>query len=81
MHELGWDSWVRTIRPEEVPVIRDALCAIDESRVRAWAVDWRRPHGADGDDDLRYVLDYLRQAQEFVESLARDGRGMVYLIG
>jgi len=27
------------------------------------------------------VLDYLARAQEFVESLAVDGRGMVYIIG
>ena len=37
MHGLGWDPWVRTILPEEVPVIRDDVCAIDEARVRAWA--------------------------------------------
>lgn len=81
MHGLGWDPWVRTILPEEVPSIRDDLRAIDESRVRAWARTWRSRHGADDEDELRYVLDYLRRAQEFIESLATDGRGMVYLIG
>lgn len=81
MHDMGWDPWVRTILPEEVPSIRDDLCAIDESRVRSWARTWRSRHGADEDDELRYVLDYLTRAQEFVEALATDGRGMVYLIG
>lgn len=81
MHGMGWDPWVRTILPEEVPAIRDHLCAIDESRVRTWAQTWRSRHGADDEDELRYVLDFLRRAQEFVESLAADGRGMVYLIG
>jgi hypothetical protein len=81
MHGLGWDPWVRTIRPEEVPAIRDDLCAIDEDRVRAWARTWRSPHGADDEAELRYVLDYLGRAQEFVASLAADDRGMVYLIG
>ena len=81
MHGLGWDPWVRTILPEEVPVIRDDLCAIDESRVRAWAESWRSPRVADDEDELRYILDFLQRAQEFVESLAADGRGMVYLIG
>jgi hypothetical protein len=81
VHDMGWDPWVRTILPEEVPSIRDGLCAIDESEVRSWAHTWRSRHGADDDDELRYVLDYLRQAQEFVESLAVDCRGMVYLIG
>lgn len=81
MHDMGWDPWVRTILPDEVPAIRDELCAIDESRVRDWAGTWRSQHGADDADELRYVLDYLKRAQEFVESLAADGRGMVYLIG
>lgn len=81
MHDMGWDSWVRTILPGEVPAIRDELCAIDESQVRRWAGTWRSRHGADGDDELRYVLDYLTRAQEFVDALARAGRGMVYLIG
>jgi len=81
MHGLGWDPWVRTILPEEVPAIRDDLSAFDEPRVRAWAATWRSRHGADDGEELKYVLDYLRRAQEFVESLAADGRGMVYLIG
>ncbi|CDK01257.1 conserved hypothetical protein [Microbacterium sp. C448] len=81
MHGMGWDPWVRTIVPEEVPAIRDDLCAIDETRVHAWARTWRSPHGADDDAELQYVLDYLRRAQEFLESLADEGRGMVYLIG
>ena len=54
----------------------DGLCAIDEAQARTWARTWRSRH-----DELRYVLDYLTWAQEFVESLATDGRGMVYLIG
>lgn len=78
---FGWDSWVRTILPDEVTSIRDDLCAIDESRVKAWARTWRSPHGAGDEDELRYVLDHLTRAQEFVRSLARDDRGMVYLIG
>ena len=81
MHDMGWDPWVRTILPEEVPAIRDDLCAIDEDQARTWARTWRSRHGVDDDDELRYVLDYLTWAQEFVEALATDGRGMVYLIG
>lgn len=81
MNGLGWDPWVRTILPAEVPAIRDDLCAIDERRVRAWARAWRSPQGADDESELRYVLDFLGRAQEFVELLATEGRGMVYLIG
>ena len=62
-------------------MIRDDLCAIDEFRVRTWAESWRSPRVADDEDELRYILDFLKRAQEFVESLAADGRGMVYLIG
>jgi hypothetical protein len=81
MHSLGWEPWVRTILPEEVPAIRDELCRFDELRVRQWAHGWRSRHGAPDDDELRYVLDHLGRAQNFVETLAADGRGMVYLIG
>lgn len=81
MHGWGWDPWVRTILPEEVPAIRDDLCAIDESRVQEWARTWRSRHGADDEAELLYVLDFLVRAQEFVESLAAHGRGLVYLIG
>jgi hypothetical protein len=81
MHGLGWDPWVRTILPEEVLVIRDDLCAIDESRVRAWARTWRSRHGADDESELRCVLDFLGQSQEFVQSHAAEGRGMLYLVG
>lgn len=67
--------------PEEIPAIRDDLCAFDEPRVRAWAVGWRSPFGADDGDEIRYVLDFLERAKEFVKALADDGRGMVYMIG
>ena len=81
MRGLGWDPWVRTIQPEEVPRIRDDLCAIHEVTVRQWARTWASPFGADDEDEVRYVLDFLERAQEFVSQLADDGRGMVYLIG
>lgn len=81
MHGLGWDPWVRTILPEEVPAIRDDLRTIDDSRVREWARTWRSLHGADDEAELQYVRDFLGRAREFIESLAAEGRGMVYLIG
>lgn len=81
MHGMGWDPWVRTILPAEVPAIRDDLCSLDAARLRAWATTWRSPHGAEADSELEYVLHFLERAQAFVDSLATDGRGMVYLIG
>lgn len=79
MHGLGWDPWVRTILPEEVPAISDDLCAIGDVQVRASARDWTGVR--DTEEELQYVLDYLRRAQEFVRTLSADGRGMVCLIG
>lgn len=81
MHDRGWEPWVRTILPEELPAIRDDLRTIDEDRVRQWAATWHSRHGASDDDELQYVSEFLGRAQDFVESLAADGRGMVYLIG
>lgn len=79
MHSMGWDPCVRTILPEDVPAIRDDLCGIGEPSVQAWL---RGAHTApEAEDEARHVLDYLRRAQEFGESLASEGRGMVYLIG
>ncbi|WP_353815705.1 hypothetical protein [Agromyces sp. SYSU T00266] len=77
-HSDGWDAWVRTILPQEVPAIRDDLdrLARAESERRV-AVE-----GAEADSDVDgYVLHYLRSARDFVTGLAVDGRGMVYMIG
>lgn len=81
MHDLGWHPWVRTILPDEIPSIRDELCAIDETAVRAWARAWRGAHGRDSEAEVRYVLQFLKSAQEYIGALASDDRGMVYLIG
>lgn len=81
LHARGWNPWIRAILPDDVPPIHDDLSSISEPRVRAWARTWASPHGANGEDELHYVLDHLHRAQEFVESLAADRRGMVYLIG
>ena len=44
-------------------------------------LDWHEHPRRNDEDQRRYVLDYLHSAQEFVEALAADERGMVYLIG
>jgi len=78
-HDLGWDPWVRTILPSEVPAICDDLCSIGENDVRASF----RPnaHSRDADGDLHYVFEFLARAQEFMVTLAADQRGLVYEIG
>jgi hypothetical protein len=62
-----------------VPAIRDDLCSIGKAEVEAWA--WSESRVRDVDDELRYLLEFLTRAQEFVGALAEDGRGMVYMIG
>lgn len=79
--EYGWEPWIRTILPDEVAGIRDDLRSIDDDRVLAWARTWRHPYEGDEDEELSYVRQFLDRAREFVERLARDGRGMVYMIG
>jgi hypothetical protein len=79
MRGWGWDPWVRVIVPSEVPSIRDDLNAIADAQVRAWARG--RSHLRDEQEELQYVLQFLSRAREFVDALASDGRGMVYLIG
>ncbi len=79
--EYGWEPWIRTILPTEVPAIHTDLARFDELRVRAWARGWNSPHGTDDHDELRYVLDHLEKAKRFLEALTADGRGMVYMIG
>jgi hypothetical protein len=77
---LGWQPWVRTLTPEEIPAIARDLASISDeevqARFRAMAARTRAP-----DDEADYAGEFLRRAQEFVEGLAADGRGMVYLIG
>ncbi len=70
-----WDPWVRVLTPPEIePIAQDlrdltsgeALRRLPEVRVR--------------DDDVAYALQFLDRAHRFVDGLARECRGMVYLI-
>ncbi|MFT4050965.1 MAG: DUF1877 family protein [Microbacterium sp.] len=78
-HGLGWDPFVRTILPAEIPGIRDDLDTLTSARVQDRLREWNRP--GDVDADIQYTLHYLDAARRFVTALAADGRGMVYLIG
>ncbi|UFU02300.1 YfbM family protein [Ruania suaedae] len=79
MHAEGWDPWIRTLSPEEIPAIARDLAGIDESQVSA-CVDRIAP-GLRRAGDLEYAREYLRRAQRFVTDLAAEHRGMVYQIG
>ncbi|TPW73100.1 DUF1877 domain-containing protein [Schumannella sp. 10F1B-5-1] len=75
MHEYGWESWVSVIAPDEVAPIQKDLVDLDE------AVRLEHSLIPESSEDDRYVADYLHRARVFVDRLAEDGRGLVYLIG
>jgi hypothetical protein len=72
----SWSPWVRALSPAEIRPIAEDLSTITSSAVRARL---RRDGGTD--DEADYVVQYLEAARRFVRGLARDGRGMAYLIG
>lgn len=78
---LGWEPWVRTLVPDDMPAIHSDLRTFDGDRVRLWMRTWRNPYDTDDDEECRYVMRHLQSAHRFVEGLVEDGRGMVYLIG
>ena len=67
MNGLGWDAWVRTLLPDEIPAISDDLNKLEIVEAL--------------DHESTYVEQYLRSAREFVSGLAARRSGMVYLIG
>ena len=71
MHNDGWDAWVRTLVPDEIPGIRDDLCAIRDDDVRAFVK--RGPASRSTHEELSYVLHHLHGAQEFVTALCPIG--------
>lgn len=71
---LGWHPWVRVLTPGEVAdVAEDLRAVVDE------AATVGLPAGVTEEGD--YVLHYLSRARTYVEGLASQGRGMVYMIG
>lgn len=72
----AWTPWVRALPPDEMPTIADDLIRITSASVRK---RFRLQSASARDAD--YVVQYLEAARTFVRGLARDGRGMAYLIG
>ncbi|KRE35779.1 hypothetical protein ASG73_13860 [Janibacter sp. Soil728] len=80
MTGAGWEPWVRTLVPAEIPAIaRDAASITDGDADRQLRGVLRRCD--EPESEVAYALSYLHRAQTFVDGLAADGRGMVYLIG
>lgn len=70
----SWDPWVRALAPTEIRLIAEDLDDLDAD---VGGDRLRGPMRTDCD----YVLHFLEQARRFTSGLARDGRGMAYLIG
>jgi len=72
----SWTPWVRALDPAEVRLVAPDLSGLAADVAR----DHRRRDGAT-QADADYVLQLLGRACTFVGGLAREGRGMAYLIG
>lgn len=78
--EWGWDAWVRALPPHEVVAIAHDLASIDDAEARARLREIGR-FRSDPEAEADYGMQFLLAARTFVEGLATDDRGMVYLIG
>lgn len=72
----GWEPWVRALAPAEVAVVADDLVLLTPLETRR-----RLRRRAVPEADVDYAEHYLGAARSFMAGLARDGRGMAYLIG
>lgn len=79
MHGFGWDAWVRTLRPSDIPEIAADVAALERTETI------RRGHAggaaAAPDSEAAYVMSHLSAARRFTALLAEENRGMVYMIG
>lgn len=77
----GWIPYERALSPAEVHAIAGDLATVGESDIRRLMplIAWRGAELEEG--EYEYIAQYLAAAQEFTQKLAREGRGLVYLIG
>lgn len=78
----GWIPFAQVLGPEEVRQVAEDLEQVDEegvlaARIRGFHVEVVN----DDPEELRYVMEYLNSAKEFLTALADDGLGLVYVIG
>ena len=77
----GWIPHERALSPEEVRAIADDLATVGESDIRRLMPLITGRDAGEDDGEYRYVAQYLAVAKGFTQKLAREGRGLVYLIG
>lgn len=77
---MGWDPWLRVLRPEEVPAIAEDLEGISESEAKS-LLRTRAYLGEEPEREIEYACLHFHRARTFMTHLRADGRGMVYMIG
>lgn len=75
----GWIPHVEVLPPAGVAEAARDLATVTPERLRA-AIR-HLPARANDADEFCYVSQYLDAAREFTTRLAKDGRGLIYLIG
>lgn len=78
----GWTPFVRTLDPDQVATIADDMVRVTEAEVVAWLESGASRMTAEAHaDERQYMMQLLRDAQTFTALLARERRGLVYMIG
>jgi hypothetical protein len=78
--DLGWIPYERALSPEQVREVAADLATVGESDIRGLLTELNRWNDSP-EHSFSYVAQYLAAAQNFTAQLARDGRGLVYMIG
>jgi hypothetical protein len=80
--DTGWLPFERALEPAQVSIIAEDLATISLKDVVA-LID-SSPQSFEGDErenEIRYVTEYSDAAKGFTARLAREGRGLVCMIG
>ncbi|WP_152360490.1 DUF1877 family protein [Microlunatus speluncae] len=75
---LAWIPWTRVLDPDEVAEVARDLSLLGTDDVRSLL---RQPGFRSSADEYGYIAQYLADAQDFAARMAKDGSGLVYLIG
>jgi hypothetical protein len=77
---MGWIPYERALSPVQVQAVAADLATIGDSDIRRLLPALNRWNDSP-EQEYRYVAEYLAAAQEFTTALARNRRGLVYMIG
>jgi hypothetical protein len=77
---MGWIPYERALSPAQVHAVAADLAIVGEPDIRRLLPALNRWNDS-ANQEFSYVAEYLAAAQEFTAALAKDGRGLVYMIG